>query len=340
MPPLFASLRRSIPSVENFDEQQVRELWERDPFDTAKKVVDKVLKHGFGGETPLSKRLEQPLPSSGYEDYFDPLYNKPKGWESSENNPRDKCRHFLLSICYLGDDFCGWQRQPNNEMTPSVQQTIEDWLGTLEESKVKLKVCGRTDLGVHALSQVCRFRTRNSLSSSTIQTHLDKIPHSGIRCTSVTEVTRAFHPVFSATCRAYSYMIEVPNWNAFPFDRLDLLNDLLRGLEGRELDYIGLSYGRLKTLNSNCILYHARASRLKTDDSEESVLCIELVGNRFLRRMVRLLVDATLRLIHQSEPPSKDALLRHVQKADRGLIVAPAPPDGLMFVGAGFNSWN
>jgi tRNA pseudouridine38-40 synthase len=326
---------RSISYVENFDEQQVRELWETDPFDTANSIVDKVLKEGFS-EIALSKRLGGPLPSSGYEDYFDPLYNKPKGWEPSETNPRDKCRHFLVSICYRGDNFCGWQRQPNNKMAPSVEQTVEDWLETLENSKVKLRVCGRTDAGVHALGQVFRFRTRNSLDSSLIQSHLDKIPHAGIKCTSVTEVSRAFHPTFSATCRAYAYMIDVPDWNAF---KLDLLNDLLQALEGRELSYIGLSYGKLKTQDGNCILYHARACRLKTLDSEKSVLCIELVGNRFLRRMVRLLVEAALLLIHQSEPPPKDALLRHVQKEDRTLIIAPAPSNGLMFVCAGFNPW-
>ena len=94
-------------------------------------------------------------------------------------------------------------------------------------------------------------------------------------------------------------------------------------------------------------------------------MCIELVGDRFLRRMVRLLVEASIRLVaiadvHQTEtsakkPPTEtmdrirhgetetvenddrsaeDALIELIERQDRTLVGRPAPPDGLLFVGA------
>jgi tRNA U38,U39,U40 pseudouridine synthase TruA len=52
--------------------------------------------------------------------------------------------------------------------------------------------------------------------------------------------------------------------------------------------------------------------------------------------MVRLLVATALRLAVQQKQPSADALLDLIQTHDRLSILAPAPPDGLMFVGARF----
>ena len=358
------SFRRRVPYVEKKEEQQIRELWETNPFNTSKSVVSQVLDNGFS-DKPLLKRLHETdlnpatQSSSGYEEFFDNLYKRPKVYGPSESNPYDKFRHFLFTVCYRGSDFCGWQRQPNNLSKPSIQQTLEDWLTPLdtrlpEGKSVNLRSCGRTDAGVNAIGQVCRFRTKDDLNSSIIAHHLDNLPHQGVRCTSVTEVSREFHPVFSATCRAYAYIIDVmpaedensKENNAYPssspilFDRLDVLNQILQELEGRDLCYTGLSYGRLNTVDGNCTLYHARACRVIRNNMDDApALCIELVGNRFLRRMVRLLVEASLEIIYQSEEPTCDALLRHIQKEDRGLITFPAPPDGLMFVGAGFTPW-
>ncbi|GLI61746.1 hypothetical protein VaNZ11_004166 [Volvox africanus] len=68
------------------------------------------------------------------------------------------------------------------------------------------------------------------------------------------------------------------------------------------------------------------------------VLCIELVGNRFLRRMVRVLVSTALR---EATPGAgrcggrEDALLDCLE-AGRTATAMPAPAAGLCFVGAGY----
>lgn len=264
-----------------------------------------------------------------------------------------------------------------------------------------LPVAGRTDAGVSAIGQLCRFRTyRKDLTAEGIREYLNdrvkSISSSGIsrslRVTDITRVSKAFHPTFTTSCRAYAYLIDIGSSSgsgissstlSLPsiFDLLAeeraeqqvaLLDGMLRKIEGKPLDYIGLSYGKVKTLSTICTLYHARArlveytctnqhyrSSLTTANNTDAqhapqtrkrkAVCIELVGDRFLRRMVRLLVEASVRLVAiadaQQTKPSKtgnskkntteeDALQQLIERQDRTLVGRPAPPDGLLFVGA------
>ena len=278
-----------------------------------------------------------------------------------------------------------------------------------------LPVAGRTDSGVSAIGQLCRFRTyRKDLTTERIKTYLNNekaLNHprisQSLRVTEITRVTKAFHPTFTTSCRAYAYVIDINSSSsskadqppmpggAFAFDLLAeegaarqvaLLDGMLRTLEGKCLDYIGLSYGKVKTTNTLCTLYHARARLVEyekisasapaagvqehqqqvTQTTTAKAVCIELVGDRFLRRMVRLLVEASMRLVATADVNANDndnaitnenenngcggdverakvkdedndvllLLWKLIEKQDRSLVGRPAPPDGLLFVGA------
>jgi len=512
------SLRRKIPFVETFEEQIVRELWEINPFDGAKYVIDTVIRSDSSSISNsnnnnknikyerskknlhpgilIPKTSSSPLLMSGYENLFDPLYKRDSGRENdnetytdngykiitepstsidtppitisnTQNNNKiivkDKKKHFCLRVAYRGDYFCGWQTQLNNLDKPSVQQTLEDLLTILQNeqqldksdnskrrfrgegrreerdgtnsiirggsknnsnyvsttkskhngdgAKYRLKranlpVSGRTDSGVNAVGQICRFRTSNNyltpeiieqyLSYQIMLTSKSTTPNNdlsrSLRVTDITEVSRAFHPTFSTSCRAYAYLIDIdgnnsnenknthsndPSSSSFlnnTFSRRNnkfrlvteeravrqvaILNNILRKLEGESLDYIGLSYGKVKTTSTICTLHHARARLVQYDDGSRMVrtaVCIELVGNRFLRRMVRLLVEASMRLVAKADAdgatklgdsnrttiamtPKDDALFNLISGQDRTLVGRPAPPDGLIFVGAKLES--
>ena len=131
------------------------------------------------------------------------------------------------------------------------------------------------------------------------------------------------------------------------------MNALLQTLVNRELDYIAMSYGKVKSQTTLCTLFHARASivelvgcsdGLDYDGGSLSLLsktsrraiCIELVGNRFLRRMVRILVATVIREASRSSCVDEFALINIIFARDRNFAARPAPPDGLLFVGAEF----
>jgi tRNA pseudouridine(38-40) synthase len=327
--------RRDIPYVETYEELQLRIIWEKDPFISVQDVLTRVLSKESSNMLQL-RRLTELTSTTTHSNLFTPLYDEASR-EPLETRPydTDKKRHFLLTVAYMGSEFCGWQRQPDHPHgIPAVQQVLEDWLQELHGDKVNVRVSGRTDAGVHAIGQVCRFRTFQELEADDVNRHMQNLPSDSLRVTSVQRVSRAFHPTFGATCRAYVYMIDA--WSHSMTAHVNALNELLQTLEGKELDYIALSYGRLKTKDSLCTLYHARASLVEDTITGRQSLCIELVGNRFLRRMVRLLVSTALRLALQQKQPGADALLDLIQTHDRRSILAPAPSDGLVFVGARF----
>jgi tRNA U38,U39,U40 pseudouridine synthase TruA len=137
---------------------------------------------------------------------------------------------------------------------------------------------------------------------------------------------------------------------------VNCLNDLLQPLQGRALDYVGMSYGKVKTETTVCTLHHARAvhlvetsttSRRHNDNdngsSSNTAIAIELTGDRFLRRMVRILVATAMVLAvddgasvasDNSDDDNRGRLLQLVQAQDRKLTAKAAPPMGLVFVGA------
>ena len=413
---------------------------------------------------------------SGYEDLFDDIYNvherlsdddddddsdsettcksdKARSGSSSNtknhHNNNDHTIHLRLKVAYVGDVFCGYQVQMDNNR-PSIQGTLEDCLTDIiyrktatadaggEDSvdskinddipqgykgmpnkkqimfdkrknrRASIQVAGRTDAGVHAISQICRLRvyrrdmeemvkvgyntggsSEDNDEGSTMSTIVDKL-HTEVRqslssidlpisVTDITEVDRSFHPSFTSSCRAYVYLVDLTEspslWSTDDMvvleRRVDYLNKLLTNLEGKPLKYIGLSYGKLETQDSTRTLFHARARLVRLvgrshdqskqepeteDDLPKMAVCIELVGNGFLRRMVRLLVECAFQIVaregqqqqQHSHPgsmmkPDVDgikakkndmALVDHIEQHDRQLLNAFAPPSGLIFVGA------
>lgn len=254
---------------------------------------------------------------------------------------------------------------------------------THSDRPIKIKVAGRTDAGVSAIGQVCRIRTWSDIRNINggIEKHVQQlvnehiaanrrgdISSAGLHIQSVECVGDEFHPTFGAKCRAYAYLFDLPmsedNNNEHTYNKaqgilslvsIPRMNAILQTLVNRELDYIAMSYGKVKSQTTLCTLFHARASivelvccsdRLDYAGGSPSLLsktrrravCIELVGDRFLRRMVRILVATVMREADCSSYIDNFALLNIILARDRNLAAKPAPPDGLLFVGADFSS--
>ncbi len=65
--------------------------------------------------------------------------------------------NYLLKIEYDGTNFAGWQRQKNGN---SIQRSIELALKKVLKTQIKITGSGRTDKGVHALSQYANFKLK------------------------------------------------------------------------------------------------------------------------------------------------------------------------------------
>lgn len=112
---------------------------------------------------------------------------------------------YALKIEYHGAPFSGWQRQTD---LPSVQGAIESALAKLRPGPHVVTAAGRTDAGVHALSQIGHVDLDGALSpfrlSEALNFHLKPNPVSIRDCALVAD---DWHARFSATERRYLFRL-------------------------------------------------------------------------------------------------------------------------------------
>jgi len=199
------------------------------------------------------------------------------------------------------------------------------------------------------------------------------IPTPALLCTIVERVTDKFHPTFDAKSRRYLYLIDseplLAMVNEFQEhehtvrieDIVTLLNAMLNKLQGQELNYFALLFGKVKTTTTLCTLSRSRAFLVEARDGQRAV-GIELVGDRFLRKMVRILSSTSIRELVQVFEKNKNGvgsgvgsgsgsngpaiqqwteddecrLLMLVNERNRMHSAKAASSNGLMFVGARF----
>ena len=73
--------------------------------------------------------------------------------------------NYLIKIEYEGTNYVGWQSQVNGK---SVQDVVERSLKKVFNYKVKIVGSGRTDKGVHALSQFANFKLKKEIKDKKI----------------------------------------------------------------------------------------------------------------------------------------------------------------------------
>ena len=114
--------------------------------------------------------------------------------------------NYLLKIEYDGTKFVGWQSQKNGK---SIQNSIEKALKKVLKKEIRVIGSGRTDKGVHALSQYANFKSKAKIDEK--KTFLNSMNFFlKKKCISILDIkTRSnnFHARFSAKLRTYEYLI-------------------------------------------------------------------------------------------------------------------------------------
>lgn len=200
---------------------------------------------------------------------------------------------YFIYLGYNGKNFCGWQIQPNGL---TVQQCLEEALGTLLRRPVPVVGAGRTDAGVHARLMVAHFDWDEPLADPAfLAEKLNRLLPKDIAVYRVVPVKPEAHARFDATSRTYKYYVTTRK-DPFNYDLVYRMNGKLDFEAMNEackvlFDYIDFtSFSKLHTdvKTNNCRIYQAGWKQ------EGDVWVFTVQADRFLRNMVRAIVGTLL----------------------------------------------
>ena len=240
-------------------------------------------------------------------------------------------RNIRLVVAYDGTRYHGWQRQKNGL---TIQAVIEERLQLMTQSPVKLLASGRTDAGVHALNQVCNFKTPSQIPIDTLKRGLNALLPPDILVKEAAVVPVEFHSRYRAKSKIYEYRIlNRPNpdifrrnvlWHIrFPLN-VEPMSECLSIIKGTHDFSAFKSSGSanidpVRTILSNCI-----------ESDEDGVLRIIVEGDGFLRHMVRNIVGTLVEAGTGRMDLKRFAEV--LESGDRQMAGRKAPPQGLFLV--------
>jgi len=250
------------------------------------------------------------------------------------NDSLPKPARYALTVEYDGSQFNGWQVQTG---VPTVQDTLEAALSRVANHPVRVTGAGRTDTGVHATGQVAHFESSSPRSLRSWLKGANTLLPQGASILSVSPIGANFHARFSATGRAYRYVI---------FNR-PVAPTFLRSRVTWE--YRPLDVSRMRAAAAFLVGQHDfNAYRAVACQSEGSIrelrrlrvsasgqwIWVDAEAESFLQHMVRNIVGVLLAVgAGEKEPAWAGEVLNSRDRASGGVT---APPDGLYFAGASY----
>lgn len=237
-------------------------------------------------------------------------------------------RNIKLTIEYDGENYHGWQTQPN---LVTVQKTIEGCISGITREKIRIQGSGRTDSGVHALGQVANFKTETHLKISQIQKALNSTLPRDISISKVEEMPEDFHAQFSCQSKVYQYNILNRTYpSAILRNRVWFVPQKLNTNNMKEActcligehDFAVFAKSDPAVKTTVRKILHAGLKKTRGN-----VIEFEVEANGFLKRMVRMITGTLVQVGREKITPLQFSEI--LQNGIKNRHVISAPPQGL-----------
>jgi len=230
---------------------------------------------------------------------------------------------YAIKLEYLGKNYCGSQKQPDRE---TVQDKLEEALCTLTKTKINTIFSGRTDKGVNSKGQIVHFDYDKPIVASRFVNSMNGILPNDIAVSEIKQVPDDFHAQIWAKKRHYQYkFVNRQQRSVFDDDLMlvryecsvERMQSALNYLLG-EHDFSSFCGADSEVPSKVCIIYSVNCK--KVDDT----VVLDVVGNRFLYNMIRIIVG-TLLLIEKDnlKPEKMKEILEGKDRSKAGQTVSP-----------------
>ncbi len=204
---------------------------------------------------------------------------------------------YFLEIQYKGSRYSGLASQSNNPRVETVQGLIDKALTTLLKASITSTTSSRTDAGVHALQNFLHFDSDATISEKFIY-NINSILPFDIVVKNIQVVADDAHCRFDAKGREYKYFIHTIK-NAFvahtswyyPYQL-----DLEKLNAGATILMHHTNFESFCKKHTDVFTFDCTLSKSIWEQPAENILTYNVIGNRFLRGMVRGLVGTMLKV--------------------------------------------
>ncbi len=243
---------------------------------------------------------------------------------------------FALAVEYAGYAYCGFQSQASG---CGVQDALQRAIGTIAGLPTVVVAAGRTDAGVHAVSQIVHFDTDASRPHGAwvrgVNTHL---PDSAAVLWAQ-PVADDFHARFAASARHYTYLLlnrpERPGlgaghvgWYHRPLD--------VDAMRAAAMHLIGIhDFSSFRASECQARTPVKTLSRLAVV-RDGSLVRFDFSANAFLHHMIRNIVGTLVQVGAGKQPHDWPGVLLALRDRTRAAPTFPAA--GLYFAGADYDA--
>jgi tRNA pseudouridine38-40 synthase len=201
---------------------------------------------------------------------------------------------YSARVEYDGTDFAGFQFQPGER---TVQGEIERVLAAIfGGERIKVDGAGRTDAGVHARGQVIAFTVHDTLERDKLQAALNGLLPADVSIGMLRRVALDFRPRYRARHREYRYRI----WNSTARSPLREryaygVHDALDVERMREAAQVFAGEHDFSPFGGRDKQPVRNVGRIEVRQ-EGQLITIVVIGDAFLRGMVRRIAAALIRV--------------------------------------------
>lgn len=249
--------------------------------------------------------------------------------------PTDRYR-VVMAVEYLGTAFRGWQVQKSG--VPTVQSALEAAISKVANEPIATIVAGRTDAGVHATNQIVHFDTKSERTEYGWKMGINGQLPDDVSVRWVAFVDEHFHARFSATERAYRFVIynhwvksallkNLTTWEQYELDA-SLMQQAANTLVGTH-DFSSFRAAECQAHSP------VRTLRELTVERLGDFVILQTRADGFLHHMVRNLVGVLLPIGRGRKPIEYASEVLSYKDRRRGGVTAGG--SGLYFVRAQYN---
>jgi len=233
---------------------------------------------------------------------------------------------YFIELAYNGNNYHGWQIQPNAR---SVQGEIETALSNLHgKHRIEVVGCGRTDAGVHAHRYFLHTDLPRHWEPKQLVFKLNRMSPPAIAFFNALAVAPEAHARFDAQRRTYRYFIhhrknpflKDQSWYVQQALNVSAMNEAAQHLLGVQ-DFSSFAKAHTDVKTNICEVFAAQWH------ADANGIFFEITANRFLRNMVRAivgtLVEVGLDKINAAELPGI------IAAQDRSEAFVSVPAQGL-----------